>query len=95
MDFLDNRYARFGSHLGVRQALKVLVLSNGIHKGAQTIVFVVLESPWRSNYYFCRANNLATARGADPSPLRASLKQILEIRAINLEENDIFGIRPR
>ena len=38
MDFVCTRYARFGSHLGIRQALKARVLSNGMHKGAQTIV---------------------------------------------------------
>ena len=45
MDFLGTRNARLGNHLGFRQALKVIVLSNGMHKGVETIVSVVLESP--------------------------------------------------
>ena len=46
---------------------------------AETIVFVMLESWIRSNYLFCRANNLVTASGrtTPPTPLGACLKHIL------------------
>ena len=47
--FVDRNQIRgvSGDNLGVRQALKVCVLSSGTHESAQTIVFVVSESPWR------------------------------------------------
>ena len=47
--FVNRNHIRYvsGDHLGVRQALKVFVLSSGTSESAQTIVFVASESSWR------------------------------------------------
>ena len=63
----------FGRHTGqaeVREheALEIFVSSSGVLEVAKTIVFVVPESRWRSNYYFLSSGNLVTAVGGPPTP---------------------------